>query len=146
MLKKFLLLSAFAAASFAATKINLGQIKATISGIAITLPNGDLDVALPGSGLVIIPANGPTPATIQVQFPKQPNVTQVWGVPLRKSGAGYMLTLAPAPGTVDPATVRVYRNGLRLMLGSDYSVDAALTITPVDAWADDDTLQADYSR
>ena len=123
----------------AQTSVRLGMISGPAGGggVMVLAPNGAITFATIGAGISLVQGAGGG-YVLQAQA-----VNRIVGTkPVRQTDGTYLL-----PQAVVPASLRVYRNGVRQSAGDDYTFDAAARrITPVTGfpWSTDDLILADF--
>lgn len=129
-------------APVAPTRIPLGMLAAPFSpvgSVLIVLPDGSFRLAKLVGAAIVSDVNGLP--IIQISSP--PVTSSVYSASLTKVSQ-YEHTMPESP---KPGTERIYRNGLRLKLGADYTIEAnRVTWLPNCDPQPGDIVQVDYEK
>ena len=122
----------------AQTSVRLSMLSgpAGPGGVIVLAPNGQVTFATIGTGLVL--DRGAGGYVLRAQ-----SANRAVGAKLSLQSDGAYLLPQPAV----PATLEVFRNGVRQSAGDDYTFDSAtrkITPVPGSPWSTDDLVLADY--
>lgn len=143
----------------AATKVTVAQLGGKVAGLMMGVTDGAGNISITsvkvGAGLQIVtPAGGSPPqAELQATTATVKTTTLVANVGLTPNTEG-ILSIIDSKGAIIPASIQLYRNGVRQSPGSDYMTTpttGGVTIAPVlvngQPWdLFTDAILADYQR